>query len=128
MSESQSPGSGAQHERHGATDVTAGCAAARSDVPTQLGDRAAASFHSALLTLAQMPEKTPLRKADLRILFGVSSRTLQRWVAAGEIPPPIPLGRWKIWTAGTLLNHLHARAESEAAKARQRRAVRSEKY
>jgi hypothetical protein len=83
----------------------------RERIPPPPGDLAA---------LATLPPDTPLFKAAMAKLFGVSERTLQRWVQDDLIPPPTGLGRRKYWVAGAVLRHMLERAEREAALAKRR--------
>lgn len=52
----------------------------------------------------------PLRKADVARLANVSSRTIERWILSGDIPPPHRLGPRRVyWHPETIARWLAER-------------------
>lgn len=95
-----------------------------NDDPTGPGTDSVASLRA----LAELPSDTLVSKADMARVFEVTARTIQRWVQAGHLPPPVQLGRRKMWLAGRLIAHIQreaAQLEAEEHRRRHRRRPRS---
>lgn len=63
------------------------------------------------------------RLKDIAGYYAVSLRTVQRWVRAGEFPPPFKLGRMRVWMPQLVREWMvrqGTEAEAEAEKERQR--------
>ncbi len=58
--------------------------------------------------------RRPLSKADMCELFGVDERTIERWIAAKKLPPPLRVGKRKLfWRAEVIEKFL---ADGQAKK------------
>lgn len=77
--------------------------------------------------LAKLPERSILDEGRLAGILNISSRTLRRMVARGELPPPIPLGGRSVWLSDRLLSYLNSAAE-KAEKAVSEEAKRIARY
>lgn len=51
---------------------------------------------------------TPLKKADVCKLLGISPRTLDNLVRDQKFPPGVRIGRWTHWSPSAI-DHYHAR-------------------
>lgn len=76
-----------------------------------------------LADLARMPERTPLDESSMATLFGVSRRTIKRWVQNGQLPAPCPIGGQRLWTAGRLVAFVDERAGLAEVSGRRRAAA-----
>ncbi|MCK6474048.1 MAG: hypothetical protein L6R28_20190 [Planctomycetes bacterium] len=77
-------------------------------------------------SLVALPPKALVTEAGLAKAFGVTTRTVRRMVARGELPPPIRLTGKSTWIAERILAHLDARAECAAREAdREARRIRA---
>jgi predicted DNA-binding transcriptional regulator AlpA len=79
------------------------------------GDRACV-----LEALAELPAKTILDANALAAAFGVSLRTLKRWIQRGDLPAPAPIGGKKVWMAGRILAFVESRIKAAEAGAQRR--------
>ncbi len=61
------------------------------------------------------------RKEQIAQLFGVSQRTIERWVRLRGLPKPIRLGRTLLFHIPTLKEHLAAQAQQQTSAHRRRR-------
>jgi predicted DNA-binding transcriptional regulator AlpA len=71
-----------------------------------------------------LAELSPDAIIDIHFLvgtFGLTDRTIRRYVAAGKLPPPIKIGRTMQWFAGELLNWLKNEAKLSAKEEADRR-------
>lgn len=60
---------------------------------------------------------------DIAGYFWVSTRTIQRWVRSGQLPPPFRMGRKRLWMPDQVKEWMARQgkdAEAEAEKERQR--------
>ena len=73
-----------------------------------------------LAALATLPEKAILDEAALAEMFSVSPRTISRWSANGDLPPPARMGSRKFWAAGRILAHIESRLNLGQATAHRR--------
>ena len=67
---------------------------------------------------ADLPAEAILDARALGRCFSVSTRTLRRMVARGQLPRGIKLGRRRMWLAGKVLQYLTAEADRRAAEAK----------
>ncbi len=60
---------------------------------------------------------------DIAEFYGVSGRTIQRWVKSGQLPPPFRMGVKRLWLPEQVKDWMARQskeAEAEAEKERQR--------
>jgi excisionase family DNA binding protein len=57
-----------------------------------------------------------LRPKEVAELLGIGQRSLFRYLKAGELPPPIRLGRSLRWSRQAVLEWLDARSKEGGAK------------
>jgi predicted DNA-binding transcriptional regulator AlpA len=62
-----------------------------------------------------------LRKDDLAREFGVSARTIERWVRLRILPQPVRLGRTSLYHLPTVRQHLQDSLYAEKSKRHQKR-------
>ena len=70
-------------------------------------------------------------ETQLAAMCGCTRRTIRRWIAANQLPPPIRQGRRRIWLAGRIVDWLHARAaatEEQAAREHQALLDQADRY
>ena len=70
--------------------------------------------------LAELPEHALVDEAYLAGIFHKDPRTIRRWVADGELPAAIGLGKDQLWMAGRIIRHLDKRAEAAEKDAAER--------
>ena len=58
------------------------------------------------------------RKGELAQQFGVSERTIERWVRLQILPPPVRLGRTSLHHVPTIQKHLAKKLQPEPARRR----------
>jgi len=66
------------------------------------------------LRLDQLGDGAVLSTAVLAERMQVSEVTVKRMIGRGELPPPVPMGRWQVWTAGWVRGWIEMRLESSA--------------
>jgi predicted DNA-binding transcriptional regulator AlpA len=74
-------------------------------------------------TIGNVNPKSYWELKDVADFYGVSPRTIQRWVKSGQHPPPFKMGRKRLWIPEQVkecLARLGKEAEAEAEKERQR--------
>ena len=59
-------------------------------------------------------------KHSLAVEFGVSTRTIERWVRLRLLPAPVRLGRTTLYHLSTIRNHLESQARGLPGSARRR--------
>lgn len=85
-------------------------------------EQAAASEEQALtpemvISLGKYRDDDYITKIGLAEAFGCTDRTLQRMVERLDIPPPMPLGKRKVWIVGKLRAWIAQAAERQEAQA-----------
>lgn len=80
-----------------------------------------------------MPSPAPAQQTVVDILdeaavaktFGITTRTLRRWIRAGIAPPHFKIGRKRWWRREAILQHMaaHESLSGRVAPARTRRRV-----
>lgn len=53
---------------------------------------------------------------ELAVTLGVTTRAIQKWVANGRFPPPVSVGRARLWRADEVREWLEARFASVASR------------
>ncbi len=73
-----------------------------------------------LSDLANLPEKSLLDERTLAKAFGVSTRTIKRWVQHSDLPAPARMGAKNFWLAGRIRAHVEERFNAAEAIRRRR--------
>jgi hypothetical protein len=73
-----------------------------------------------LSDLASLPEKSLLDERTLAKAFGVSTRTIKRWVQRGDLCSPTRMGARNFWLAGRIRSHVEDRFNAAEAVRRRR--------
>lgn len=62
----------------------------------------------------------PWNLRQIAEFYGVSRRTVQRWVRSGQLPPPIKIGQQRLWLPDLVMKFMEQRGrEAQAALAAQ---------
>ena len=73
---------------------------------------------------AALPAGAVVWKAGLADLLGRSEKTVERWVARGELPAPMRLGGRCAWLVGSIRDHwAHMQAAAIAEQERECRRI-----
>ena len=78
---------------------------------------AAEARNGLCLLLGDLGDGAAISTAFLAHEMGVSEVTVKRMIARGELPPPVSMGKWNIWTAGWLRGWIEMRLEAAAQEA-----------
>lgn len=79
---------------------------------------------SIFVELASLPATTPLDLGALARLIRRCTRSVQRSVARGELPPPFRLNGKSMWLAGAVIRHLEEKQADALCAARRQDARR----
>lgn len=85
--------------------------------------RCTGTGHLCTAGMAAMPTSTMIDELTLAGHLQVSTRTIRRMVAHGQIPEGVKIGGRRVWMVGKLLEYVAAEADRLASEAR-RRALR----
>jgi len=66
------------------------------------------------LVFDDLGEGAVISTAHLAYAMKVSDVTVTRMIARGELPQPVPMGRWHVWTVGWLIRWVETRLEAAA--------------
>ena len=92
-------------------------AAGRSSADHIEGREPARAAAGLCLRLDQLGDGAVLSTTGLAERMQVSEVTVKRMIGRGELPPPVPMGRWQVWTAGWVRGWIEMRLESSAQEA-----------
>lgn len=89
--------------------------------PPEHSPESSHGINRAFTRLLSLSPTDMLTKRTIAEFFGVNERTIQRWVARGELPPSaFGSGSLKYWLAGHLVECLRKRFASVIDETRQR--------
>ncbi|HJW55343.1 MAG TPA: helix-turn-helix domain-containing protein [Burkholderiaceae bacterium] len=57
---------------------------------------------SAISTMLESPLASLMKKSDVCVRFGISPRTVENMVKAGDFPPPVRIGKQVFWSEKAL--------------------------
>lgn len=67
-----------------------------------------------LVSLSDYPDSTMFSNIELGEIIGRSTRSIQRAVERGELPPPTRLFGKAVWMAGQIRKHVESSLEAKA--------------